>query len=526
MRADTWYRRRVVLLLASFALPPVGIVLLWMRTGTSILKRIVGSLLVAAWGVAALVLFFGLRLELDGSGMRPFLKFYRPEAHYARLERSRALQKLEPVAEVKPAVDSPRVEKGPEALSEAPAQPAARARVAPTQIEQLRVKSAYWTDFRGPNRDGRYDEMPIVTDWPSGGLKPLWRQPAGGGYASFVVANGRAFTIEQRRAQEVVTAYDVVTGRELWAHGWNAEFHETLGGDGPRACPTWYQGRVYALGAAGELRCLDAESGERIWSRNILADNDVPNLRWGMAAAPLVVDEKVIVLPGGPAGKSVVAYHARTGEPVWKVLDDRQAYTSPMLVTLAGKRQILVVSAQRLMGLTVEDGSLLWEYPWVTEMDISAAQPIVIGDNRVFISASYGHGAAVIEITPGDKGFQVRTVWSNNRMKNKFSSSVLYEGYIYGLDEAILACVDPRTGELEWKGGRYGYGEVLLASGYLIISTETGDVVLVKATPERHEEIAHFSALSGKTWNVPALAAGYLLVRNAEEMACYRVGAK
>jgi outer membrane protein assembly factor BamB len=132
----------------------------------------------------------------------------------------------------------------------------------------------------------------------------------------------------------------------------------------------------------------------------------------------------------------------------------------------------------------------------------------------------------VIEVTPADKGFQVRSVWANDRMKNKFSSSVLYEGYIYGLDEAILACIDPRTGEVKWKGGRYGYGEVLLASGHLIISTETGDIVLVKATPERHEEIARFSALSGKTWNVPALAGGYLLVRNAEEMACYRVGAK
>jgi len=183
---------------------------------------------------------------------------------------------------------------------------------------------------------------------------------------------------------------------------------------------------------------------------------------------------------------------------LWKVLGNVQAYTSPMLVTLAGKRQILVVSARRILGLNVEDGSLIWEYPWVTGMDISVAQPIVIGENRVFISASYGHGAAVIEVAPADKGFRAQQVWANGRIKNKFSTSVLYEGYLYG--------------------------QVLLASGHLVLTTEEGDVVLVKATPERHEELARFTAISGKTWNVPAISDGYLLVRNAQEMAGFRIG--
>src|SRR5207237_6761973 len=128
------------------------------------------------------------------------------------------------------------------------------------------------------------------------------------GYASFVIAGGRAFTIEQRRRQEVATAYDLTTGRELWAHGWDALFQESMGGDGPRATPTWHEGRVYALGATGELRCLDAVTGKRIWSRNILSDNHAENLSWGMAAAPLIVDDKVVVLPGGHAGLSAAAY--------------------------------------------------------------------------------------------------------------------------------------------------------------------------------------------------------------------------
>jgi outer membrane protein assembly factor BamB len=491
----------LLFVLAAILAPPLGIVMLWMRRGTGVLKKICGSLAIAAWGVAALVLFFGLRFELDGSGVRPMFKIRRIEAHYAELEQNRARQNLQPVPETKPLTEPPT----PVAV-----QP-------PTGSS---TGGAYWTDFRGPGRDGRYDEAPVSI---RGIEKPVWKQPVGGGYASFVVAHGRAFTIEQRRRQEVVTAYSLTTGRELWAHGWDAAFQESMGGDGPRACPTWHDGKVYALGAEGELRCLDAQTGKRIWSHNILSDNRAQNLTWGMAAAPLVVDDKLIVLPGGPAGKSVVAYDRLTGAPVWKALDDKASYTSPMLVTLGGKRQLLIVTAGRMVGLTVEDGSLLWQYPWTTEYDINAAQPLVIGGNRVFISAGYGHGSAVVEITPSDKDFQVRQVWSTNRMKNKFSSSVLHEGYIYGLDEAILACISAETGELKWKGGRYGYGQVLLAGKNLIVSTETGDIVAVEATPERHHEIARLAAISGKTWNVPALADGYLLVRNAAEMACFKL---
>ena len=351
----------------------------------------------------------------------------------------------------------------------------------------------------------------------------MWRQPIGLGYASFVVADGRAFTIEQRRQQEVVSAYDVDTGRELWTHGWDASFVESMGGDGPRATPTYHEGRLYALGALGELECLDARSGDLIWRHNILAENSASNVTWGMSAAPLVVDGKVVVLPGGPNGKSVVAYDAATGAPVWTSLDDPQAYTSPMLVTLAGVRQILVVSARRAVGLTVDEGRLLWEYPWVTDMSISVAQPLLLGNDRVFLSASYGHGAAVFDVSRTNDGFTTRTIWANTRMKNKFTSSVLREGYIYGLDESILACLDAATGELKWKGGRYGYGQVLLAGDRLVVLTEDGDVALVKATPERFEQEARFSAISGKTWNHPVIVDGRLLVRNLREMAAFDI---
>jgi outer membrane protein assembly factor BamB len=341
-----------------------------------------------------------------------------------------------------------------------------------------------------------------------------------------VVADGRAYTIEQRRNQEVVAAYDIHTGRELWTNGWTGRFQESMGGDGPRATPTYHEGRLYALGAEGELRALDALKGTVIWRKNILADNGAHNISWGMSASPLVVDDKVIVLPGGSGGRSVVAYDRLTAEPVWKALSDEQSYTSPMLVTLGGVRQIIVVSATRALGLTPDKGALLWEYPWSTSMGINVAQPIVFnhhGSDRIFLSASYGHGAAVFELTKAGERFRTKTVWENQRMKNKFTSSVLHNGFIYGLDESILACIDAATGDQKWKGGRYGYGQLMLAGDHLIVLTEDGELALVSATPTRHEELARFSAIEGKTWNHPIIADGKLLVRNIQEMAAFDI---
>ena len=141
--------------------------------------------------------------------------------------------------------------------------------------------------------------------------------------------------------------------------------------------------------------------------------------------------------------------------------------------------------------------------------------------NRVFLSSGYGHGAVMLEVTRADPKWSAREVWRNIRMKNQFATSLLHESYIYGLDESILACVDAATGDVKWKGGRYGYGQVVLASGHLIVLTESGELVLVRATPEGHQEVVRVPAIEGKTWNHPALADGYLLIRNGTEMAAF-----
>jgi outer membrane protein assembly factor BamB len=503
-----FYQKPLVIIVASLVFPPAGLVLLWIRGRTGILKKLLLSLPILGLAVAHLFLVYGLRLELYG-GMTPSLAFERAGSHDRAIEASRAAQQ-QPAPEATAESSVPAAPQPPSAPSAAP-QPSG---------------STYWADFRGPDRLGHYDQAPILTSWPERGLERLWKEPCGGGYASFTVARGVAFTIEQRRGNEVVAAYDLLTGRERWTNAWSALFHEVLGGDGPRATPVWDDGRVYALGATGELRCMNASDGKTIWRRNILSDNNAVNLQWGMAGSPLVVGNALIVQPGGTNGHSVAAYDKRTGERLWSALDDKAAYVSAVSATVAGIPQLLTVTATRVVGLSPADGKLLWEYPWAAYNGISAVEPLVVAPNRVFFSSGYDQGAAVVELSSKGDILQADRVWANRKMKAKFNGPVLYEGFLYGLDDGILACVDPATGELKWKGGRYGYGQLLLASGHLVIVTEEGELVLVRATPEKLDERARFQALSGKTWNYPAISDGVLLVRNEREIAAFRIGGR
>lgn len=481
----------------------------------SLAVRAVAVLVALVLVVAVAAYAAGVRIVLDGAGMPRLQRQKSADARAAEIARHREAQRTQAVA-TEPASGTPPAGPAPATSAGDPA--AAAPSSDPTT-------PPYWTDFRGPRRDGHYDQQKVLTAWPEAGLRPMWKQPVGGGYASFVAANGRAFTIEQRGDREVVAAYEVRTGREIWTQQWSGVFREMMGGDGPRATPTWHDGLVFALGGSGELRALEAASGKQVWRTNILEDAGATNLQWGMAASPLVVGDTVVVLPGGPRGQSVVAYDRRTGKKVWSALDDRQAYSSPVLVTIAGVRQILVFSATRLMGLSPERGDVLWEFPWKTQYDVNASQPLVIGD-RIFISTGYGTGAAMIEIVQDGGALRAREVWRTNRMKNQFSSSVHHNGLILGLDEAILACLDAETGALLWKGGRYGYGQVMLAGGHLIVLTEAGELALVRPDRAAHVELARFAAIDGKTWNHPAITDGILLVRNINEMAAFDLRVK
>ncbi len=412
--------------------PPVGLALWWMRRGVRPLARIAGTLGICAVAVVEMFAVYGMRLEWNGALKVNGISFETRAKNDARLEADRARQHA--------VVAAPAPASAPVATSVVPA----------STVPVIAKAPDYWTDFRGPNRAGIYAETDIETDWPAAGLPRLWKQPVGGGYASFTVAEGRAYTIEQRRDRETVTAYDVETGYELWAFAYAALFDEIMGGAGPRATPVYRDGLLYSLGAEGDLYCLSAKTGRPKWSKNILTDNSAKNQEWGMAASPLIVDGMLVVTPGGEKGHSMVAYNRLTGAPVWHTLDDGAGYTSPILATLAGKRQIVWISAQRAVGIAPENGALLWQYGFPAQMGMNCSQPVVVDEDKVLLSSSPGDGAALLQITKAGDGYAAGAVWHNNRMKNKFNSSVLYQGYIYGFDDTILACIDAQTGELKF----------------------------------------------------------------------------
>ena len=367
--------------------------------------------------------------------------------------------------------------------------------------------TASWPGYRGEYRDGVYRE-PIRLVWE--GLTPMWKKPIGGGRASFAVAGGRAFTIEQRkrrrsrrrlRRDDGPRALDQRVARAIQfdADGIMG------GGEGPRATPTLADGLVYALGGRGEFRCLDAATGKLVWRTNILRTPAPATCTWGMAASPLVAGDAVIVLPGGPKGRSVAAYDRRTGKKLWTALDDKAAYASPMLVTIGGVPQFLAIVGSTAGRAESRRRDVLWEFPWKHRARRECDPTHRDWRQPDLLLVRLRHWCGRARADEDRRRFSVREVWRNIRMKNRQSTSVLHDGFIYGLDEGILACIDVATGELKWKGGRYGHGQLLLAGDHLVVITEEGDLVLVAASPERLREVARVPAIDGETWNVPAI---------------------
>lgn len=385
---------------------------------------------------------------------------------------------------------------------------------------------ADFPQFLGPGRNAKVPGVALA-DWSTTPPKERWRITVGQGWSAFAVSGRTAVTQEQRDQEECVVAYDVLTGEQKWLHGDTARYETTIAGAGPRATPTIDGNRVYTVGATGMLNCLDLASGDRIWSRNILEENDARMPVWGLAGSPLILGDLVVVSPGGPEGRSLVAYGKADGAFVWGGGSKRAGYSSPSIHTVAGQDQLLIFNHGSIAGHDPTDGRVLWQVPW--EMpggNQCVAQPLPIADDRVFVSTGYGIGCKLYELTPQADTMAVSIVYATPRMKAKFTNVVLHEGYIYGLDDGVLVCLDPANGQRKWKRGRYGHGQILLAGDHLIVQAEDGDLVLLEPRPDAHVELARIPALDGKTWNNPALAGSLLIVRNDREAVCFEVELK
>ncbi|MFT5470380.1 MAG: outer membrane protein assembly factor BamB [Verrucomicrobiales bacterium] len=366
--------------------------------------------------------------------------------------------------------------------------------------------------FLGPNRDGVIADPGLNPDWKTNPPKELWRIEVGIGWSGFAVVGERAVTQEQRGEEELVTCYHVKTGQFLWAHRETTRFSESMGGDGPRATPSIADGVVYALGATGILNALKIEDGSVLWSRPTLKDAGNSPSFYGETSSPLVTDQFVIVTVGAKSSASLLAYHRETGDLAWKSGNGPASYSSPRLIEFDGKAQIVSVFGDHVAGFELVNGEQIWRHSWPGSYP-KVGQPLLIGSEQLLVTASYGVSSTLLNIN----GAEAKPVWERSQMKTKFSSAVVKDGYAWGIDEGKLICIDVATGDRRWKGQRYGYGQNLLVGDLILIQAESGDVVLVEANPDEHVELARVSVLSSKTWNPPALAGKYLIVRNDRE---------
>ena len=395
-----------------------------------------------------------------------------------------------------------------------------------------------WPGFRGPDRQGIVRGGDLRRAWDTQPPQEIWRHPVGRAWSSFAVIGEHAFTQEQRDEKECVVAYQVDTGAELWTHEdlTILSIVDANGGPGPHATPQFDGGFLYTLGGTGILNCLEAATGKLIWTTNILKDagdgkTPAPNIEWGMSCSPLVVDDLVIVIPGGtniPDGvgydKGVAAYNKATGELVWSAGKHQSSYGSPRIAELGGVRQLLIPNANGLSGHAFEGGQELWFFPLENPPKVNSTLPWVLDDHSLIFGTGYGIGSVRLNITRDGEKWTSEPQWKTNRFRPKFNDFVVQDGHAYGLDDGTLACLDVETGKIKWKQGRYGYGQILLVDDVLLIITEDGELLLVPAQPTKPEVLATMKVIdSGFCWNHPVLVRGKLLLRNAVEAVCYEV---
>jgi outer membrane protein assembly factor BamB len=465
-----------------------------------------------ACGLAACAAFALVRTDgVYGEGRSQFAFRWTPTREQRLLAASTADPVAPPAAAPKP-VETP-LEAAPKTPTSAPAPP-------PKTTPR---PAAEWPGFRGPNRDSVVAGVRIGQDWTAAPPVQIWRRPVGPAWSSFAVGNGLLYTQEQRGEHEVVACYRAATGEPVWTHRDSARFYESNAGAGPRATPELRDGRVYTLGATGIVNALDAATGAVVWTRDAAGDTGAQNPGWGFSGSPLVVDGLVIVAASG----RLAAYDRATGEPRWKLQEGGNAYTSPHLLTIDGVPQIVLQHGPGATAFSPADGRVLWRHAWP---GVAILQPGVAPDGGLLLSTSDMMGAIgtrKVAVARSSDGWKVEEAWTTRNLKPYFNDFVVHKGHVYGFDGSILACIDVKDAQRKWKGGRYGNGQFLLLrdQDLLLVLSEEGDLALVSATPERFQEFAKFKALDDKSWNHPVVVGNTLFVRNASEMAAFRLPA-
>lgn len=380
----------------------------------------------------------------------------------------------------------------------------------------LALQAGDWPMFRGPQQDGCAAES-VDPQRIAAGATPVWKSSVGTGFSSLTLVDGRVYTMGNDKVADTIWCLDAGTGQVVWKHSYPEELKPNLYEGGPNATPTVDGGRVYTLSKTGRAFCLDAAKGTVVWEKELAQETGAQKPEWGFAGSPLIVGELVIY----NVGSTGAALEKATGKLVWKSGADKSGYSTPLLVQNGADPYVLIMAAKSAVAFRPADGTTVWSHPWETSYDINAADPIVSG-NKVFVSSGYNHGASVFEVADG----KTTVLWENKNLRNQFSSSVLWKGHLYGIDDNQLRCVDFASGNVLWSDRATGKGSLLIADGRIVALSEKGELIIAEATPEGFKPLARAQILGGKCWTVPALAQGRLYARNAKgDLVCVQVGA-
>lgn len=389
---------------------------------------------------------------------------------------------------------------------------------------------ADWPGWRGAARDGfTRQALPAALNAPA---SPAWKIPTGHGYAGAVVSGGTLVYVDDQGGSETAHALDAGTGRERWrtpyAPAWSDEFEP-----GPRCTPLIDGDRVYVQSAQGRFACLDLKDGQSLWGFDfkdlgMTWQSDRQGgvgaaVRRGHTGSPVIEGDRIFVQTGATGGRSIVALDKHTGKTLWQALDDHTSYSSPVIGTLAGRRQFVTATCEGLVGLDVADGRLLWRTPFKTGANRNVLTPIVSGDEVVF--ASHTTGLRCQQISAKDGAFTSTERWFNRRVRINLPTPVRVGGHLYGIGNAReYVCVDIATGEVRWTATG-GFGEVAgtVADGRrLLVLLDSGEVRLLAANPDRLEELGRFQAC-GKTYSHPAWSDATLFVRDPASLTAWKL---
>lgn len=379
-----------------------------------------------------------------------------------------------------------------------------------------------WPQFLGPGRNGVYAGPELAAAWSKSGPPLIWKKEVGQGFSAPVVAKGRLILFHRIGDRETIECLDAKTGQRIWSFDYPTHYRDDFGFDeGPRATPAISGDRLYSFGAEGMLHCLDFTTGKKIWSVDTHQKFGVQKGFFGAACSPLVEGDRVLLNIGGTNGAGIAAFDRETGKTLWTATNDPASYAAPVAATIAGMRHALFFTRNGLVDADPATGGIRFQFPWRSRSSasVNAASPVVAGD-LVFLSSSYGTGAVLLQID----GSKAKQLWSSDDvLSNHYATSVYREGYLYGFhgrqeEGPSLRCVELKTGKVQWSEDGFRAGTITLAGDRILVMREGGELVLAPASPKAFKPLTRAQVIPATVRSYPALADGRLYVRNEKTL--------